>query len=980
MDMTTLSANLDILSKGQQADFADSEVDVEILRKFILALPPYSGPACCCKIKNAVFTQELDLRDGRLPDGSPLPALEFHECTFHQGFCADGARLERLKFFCCKFKAHENNTNVPWPDPVPCKFTAKSKEDSERKCNRKPANCISLRHCQIATELRFESLAPNEYDGKPGVLTVDAFAIRVGTNIQMNDTLLRAQQGESLNISDDPHYALNLATASVGGDVQLAPRVALEGGLKMRDAQIGGSFWGMGLRSTDGEDSASRNELSAKGHKPRLAFWLETTDIKGNLMLSPHGNRRFRPEGAASLRNATIGGDLYLSGEIKDSLNLVGATVRGSLNVEGELSVFSASQLAIEGDLTIACRQMYTCYLSGAKIAGTLDVRGSEFVKSAPKARAVTESRKLQCYKNMLFREVLVFLDSLRPLYIASFLIPEANGAAPILLDGTSDPLHELNKKAGTLTLDKEEQVREYLKLFCASVWADEGSFAIIDEAECLPKERKKLKDEETILKIPVAKQGDEWQARAYVRYGDQLFEAEFEIPKTGLVKMKSDEPLAPWSGSDQGKKQRVEYYKPYRVPPQELGRYNSDFLGRSPTFKPIGIGITEHEANRWIRSNPKCWFSPAAYLTAASCKQIEDWRVTVTGLDSRSIALIWPPATLLQEFNYRQLPREDSHWDEARKQRLKWVNKSVAPREPVKVAAGRAAKTFLLIALLLLCSFSLAIWWPWPWPPMSAFTDDSSAHLAWHVIVILSILLVPLLLYLRRKHWKPNTGTFVAQPYAHLSMVLRERGEDDSARDVEAEKIWQEAVHRGRSDFRQWLAQCLWWRPYGLLFDFGLSPWRAFVTMFTFLCFGWAAIFLLSSNGMLRANIARVAPEVSITGNRPVQLAVAKGPEIKEADYSCKEDIEPSLYAFELMTPLLNLHQESRCEIRSKPMVQGETPPLDLPLIGSSHLPVFFSYGWFWEYAKAIYMLIGSIITSLAFLTFSGIARRWER
>ncbi|HTV04580.1 MAG TPA: hypothetical protein VME86_04365 [Acidobacteriaceae bacterium] len=978
MDMTTLSANLEILSKGQQADFADSEIDAKILRSFILGLPPYRGPACRCSIKNAVFREKLDLSDGRLPDGSPLPALEFHECTFQQGFCADGARLERLKFFCCKFKAQENNTNVPWPHPDPCDCT--SVEDQKRKRCHRPANCISLRHCQIATELRFESLAPNDYDGKPGVLTVDAFAIRIGTNIQMNDTCLRAQQGESLDISDDPHYALNLATASVRGDVQLMPNVDLEGGLKMRDAQVGGTFWGNGLHVTDGEDLASRNELSAKGYEPRLAFWLATTDIKGNLMLGSHRNRLFRSEGAASLRNATTGGDLYLSGEIKDSLNLSGATVKGRLSAEGELWTFSASQLAVEGDLTIACRQMRTCYLSGAKIAGTLDVRGSEFVKSAPKARAVTESRKLQCYKDMLFREVLVFVDSLRPLYIASFLIPETNGAAPILLDGSSYPLHELNKKAGTLTLDKEEQVREYLKLFCASVWGDLGSFAIIDEHEFLPKERKKLKDEETILKIPVTKQGDEWQARAYVRYGGHLFQAKFEIPKTGLIKMKSDEPLDPWSGSDQDGKQRVEYYKPYRIPPQELGRYNSDFLGRSPSFQPIGISISRHEVSGWINSNPNCWFSPAAYLTAASCKQIEDWRVSVTGLDSKAITLVWPPATLLQEFNYRQLPREDSDWEEARKLRLKWVNKSAGPRESVKIAAGRAAKTFSLIALLLLCSFSLAIWWPWPWPPMSAFTDDSSGHLAWHIVVVLSILIAFLLRQLRRKHWKPETGTFVGQPYAHLSMVLRERGEDNSARDVEAEKIWQEAVHRGRSNFRQWLAQCLWWRPYGLLFDFGLSPWRAFVTMFTFLCLGWAATFVLSSNGMLRVNIARVASEVSITGNRPVQLVVAKGPDIRVANYSCKEEIEPSLYAFELMTPLLNLHQESLCEIRSKPKVQGKTPPIDLPLIGSSHLPAIFSYGWLWEYAKSIYMLLGSIITSLAFLTFSGIARRWER
>ena len=216
----------------------------------------------------------------------------------------------------------------------------------------KVRNRISLRNCRIETELWLEGLTPHGLDGKEGVLIVDAFAVRVGTNVIVRNVMLRAPIGESSSTLRQINHALDLSTAEVGSDVQLTPDVILHGGLKMRDARIGGSFWGAGLDATDGEDELSREALKKRQSTIRKSIDFENTWIQGNLKLDfddddlrepAKGFRRrlrkhrgrnekeefsydkdvmpflFRSRGKVSISNATVGGDLYLSpGKIFD--------------------------------------------------------------------------------------------------------------------------------------------------------------------------------------------------------------------------------------------------------------------------------------------------------------------------------------------------------------------------------------------------------------------------------------------------------------------------------------------------------------------------------------------------------------------------------------------------------------------------------------------------------------------------------------
>ncbi len=407
---------LDQIYDGQVGilPFQRAPISAPFLREHILeinstASSGHSGRAVRWVIHNAIFAEELDLRDGCRPGGGSLPALEFVNCKFNAGFCADGARIERVRFEKCVFVANENaedfGLSVEHGNGDRGEFPAEEKQrkleattgegdvqqdaklvTAEKGQRREPRNRISLRNCRIETELCLEWLKPHDFDDKPGILIVDAFAATVGANVMVRNTTLRAPRGESSATLPEPHYALDLSTADIGSDVRLNPSVVLEGGLKMRDARIGGSFWAAGLNVTDGENDVSRAAIRKQGDTSRHGLKMETTNVQGNLVLGIDYNellqtakaggwrpkkpseeqpgtdnsagddekkapnaeghkkeedfdlgmfmtrRLFQSIGDVSLLNATVEGDIDLSGVVvQGTLAMSGLTVRGSV-------------------------------------------------------------------------------------------------------------------------------------------------------------------------------------------------------------------------------------------------------------------------------------------------------------------------------------------------------------------------------------------------------------------------------------------------------------------------------------------------------------------------------------------------------------------------------------------------------------------------------------------------------------------------
>ena len=321
---------------GKSAAFkTPAIIDTVFLRNHILELADHAAAddsqRCSVRwvIEKAIFTEQLDLSDGRRCGGGSLPAIEFHTCEFRGGFCADGAHIDRLFFNNCRFTADEQLRNL-----------------------------ISLRNCRISTELRLENLNPPEAHK---LLWVDAFASSIGTNLVIKHCLLRAPEGESSASLPEARYALDLSTAEIKCDLQLQPAVELQGGLKIRDAHIGGSVWGQGLHITDGEIDETRSAMAAVNESPRSGISAQSAFISGNLVLSVDHSRlleggraqdsgdeeddcspdpiRFWCKGDLDLARIQVNGDVDLGGAYIEptdfaQISLYGAKIRGEMTAE----------------------------------------------------------------------------------------------------------------------------------------------------------------------------------------------------------------------------------------------------------------------------------------------------------------------------------------------------------------------------------------------------------------------------------------------------------------------------------------------------------------------------------------------------------------------------------------------------------------------------------------------------------------------
>src|SRR6266403_4115156 len=105
---------LEQIYSGQPGTLPETKaiIDAQYLREHILEFGSAASSANPRRaprwlIHNAIFEEQLDLQDGCRSGGGSLPALEFVNCEFKAGFCADGAKIERLTFKGCVFVANE---------------------------------------------------------------------------------------------------------------------------------------------------------------------------------------------------------------------------------------------------------------------------------------------------------------------------------------------------------------------------------------------------------------------------------------------------------------------------------------------------------------------------------------------------------------------------------------------------------------------------------------------------------------------------------------------------------------------------------------------------------------------------------------------------------------------------------------------------------------------------------------------------------
>lgn len=216
---------------------------------------------------------------------------------------------------------------------------------------------------------------------------------------------------------------------------------------------------------------------------------------------------------------------------------------------------------------------------------------------------------------------------------------------------------------------------------------------------------------------------------------------------------------------------------------------------------------------------------------------------------------------------------------------------------------------------------------------------------------------------WLGRQYPEPGAyREFFPQPYEQLAKILRDTGHDYDARRIIIEKLCRErkAIPDGLiSPLLKWIFH---WG-----FGFGYSPVRAFWTLVGWWMIGWLALSIVIdySDAFVKAttpveivrvmslpNIVPQSPGAHFKGDRREgdEWRYERFPPVQVREIPCS-DVSPILYALDTMLPLLDLHQEEKCEIADDERI--------------------------WRWAKALYAVIGWIITALAALTWTGILRR---
>jgi hypothetical protein len=203
-----------------------------------------------------------------------------------------------------------------------------------------------------------------------------------------------------------------------------------------------------------------------------------------------------------------------------------------------------------------------------------------------------------------------------------------------------------------------------------------------------------------------------------------------------------------------------------------------------------------------------------------------------------------------------------------------------------------------------------------------------------------------------------PNIDDFSPDVYNRLALALRKAGYYADSRAVIRERLRVERQISGLSFARPFLS------IYALLFDSGMSPARAVGTFLGFIAIGWAAAYV-ADHGSTWAHIDAVLEletstvrSLVVPSNESENVVVpailigaAKSSAVDELP--CGNEIEPVLYALDAFVPALQIGQERRCAITAKPA------------------------GFPWRVARAIYAILGWIVTALTILTISGVARR---
>lgn len=1038
------------VAKGEQADLEGKPIPAELIRRIVLGLPLgtdeptvwaevkrlFGGlpQSCECprtavgiSIRDAVITGRLELASATGQEGGPMCPLAFEECRFEGGLAGAHAHFSRLSFARCSFvqPAPENGH-----DPPP----------------------IDLSGAAVDSDLHLAGVHPYGIDGQCDLprsegpyLWIRLNGARIDGEIDLCGSHLRAPPTAPRPVSEDSTDALDLTLAEVKGDIQLLD-VRCEGRLKARTAHIAGDMWMTGA------------SLENPGEQAAL---IQGTRIDGFLMLDggfsktdrtgPY--RKFRCRGTLKLEASDIGRSLYLDE----------AVLHGALE---------APLLSVRDDVFLHARISGPIDMTGARIGGTLDAARLNLAKSSGrvslKDAAIGRAMRLaQPEVRYEFRKARALrFQGLAPLMLVETLwratAPAAGGEpvplrrrlvhAAFLVD-PSRPRHP-----GIVHLDGHADV---------IAWAEKSS--VFQDEELARTELRRLSEAYVLGEAGFdrADEGGRWFENGLV-VPPQLPEAELKklVARGDWL---AEEPLGAVEPYRVSRRLRERFA--YHVEPNPLLQARFDLEGLTCDMLDDAGGRAWGEHWDIIQMNHftyrrATWGSEFGERNVSEPATSARRRAsrTLTNPSKSSLRLLWDRfrgalADWLWPFKHGAIGeqlRERNDYLEPWQVRRNWIYRQFAgppkhqlispsryrigegeyrpqPFEQAIVVAraeGReefAARFEMLKRRIEWRLFNQRIRWPlaglaifcgagWLWLHDAAFLPTFAALVAtWVMMAVVSwindrVRGIPVWLWVRRT---------IRELILYLPALILLRFADE---------WWHRPF-----DFIVAFVIYLGVRFMSVLshafirFGFGYlrSPLRAIVTLLAAFVVGWWGVSTANRHEMLVIDAEAVAPVVSPEphahqpnsgkpGGRPAKAPLLPGSQVPATavvrELSCAPIASEPLYALDVLVPLVDLREESRCEVRRLPLpheptgeahqasrsqLKGATlwllgcdeevlrteaarPVRRKGLCGlADSFPAFIVDDHrFWWWLKALYAIAGWFIVSLALLTFAQVNR----
>jgi hypothetical protein len=221
----------------------------------------------------------------------------------------------------------------------------------------------------------------------------------------------------------------------------------------------------------------------------------------------------------------------------------------------------------------------------------------------------------------------------------------------------------------------------------------------------------------------------------------------------------------------------------------------------------------------------------------------------------------------------------------------------------------------------------------------------------------------------------RPSPADFYPQPYEQLAATLNAMGHPHDARRVAIKQ--RDLLRRSGSEHRiNWPISWL----FGKCLGYGYSPMRTTLTLaaywlagaltVNYLLAGEPPVLVKSATGVELVRDFRTLPahEVAICETDSAELCVFASPPAASAppnpitgvrphpvvaDLAC-DGIQSWLYALDLILPIIELHQDDKCEVRAE--------------------------HWLWRTLHAAYSVMGWLVVAMAALTYAGVLRRDPR